>query len=111
MVYPLIFPVAMDVLPVQASAVPCEWVFSSSKETCALQCNHISLKLLEALQVLKFSHKKNWLSFVDDLIACEEDYTISGQISEATFDELYKAGKMDELCELIQNSEDDSTDI
>ena len=34
---------------------------------------------------------------MDDLIAREEDYTISGQITEAAFDELYKAGKMDEL--------------
>ena len=61
--------------------------------------------------MLKFSHKKNRLSFVDDLIVREEDYTISGQITEAAFDELYKAGKMDELRELIWNSEDDSTDI
>ncbi|EDR13320.1 uncharacterized protein LACBIDRAFT_309052 [Laccaria bicolor S238N-H82] len=89
-VYLLLFPVTMDVLPTQASAVPCEW-------------------LLEVLQVLKFSHKKNQLSFVDDLIAREEDYTISGQITEAAFDELYKAGKIEELRELIWNSEDDST--
>jgi hypothetical protein len=35
-IYPLLFWVAMDVLPAQASSVPCERAFSSSKETCAL---------------------------------------------------------------------------
>lgn len=59
------------------------------------------------MQVLKFAHKKKRLSFVDDLLAQEEDYTISGQISEAAFDELYKAGKMEELRDLIQNIKDD----
>ena len=44
---------------------------------------------------------------MDDLLAQEEDYTISGQISEAAFDELYKAGKMEELRDLIQNIKDD----
>lgn len=97
----------MDVLPAQASAVPCERVFSSSKETCSLHRNRICPELLEALQVLKFAHKKTCLSFVDDLVAREEDYTISGQISEAAFDELYKAGKMEELKDLINNIKDD----
>jgi hypothetical protein len=37
-------------------------------------------------------------------------YTISGQITEAAFDELYKAGKMEELRESIQKSKDIDTD-
>lgn len=97
----------MDVLPAQALAIPCERVFSLSKETCSLRCNRICPELLEALQALKFAHKKKCLSFVDDLLAWEEDYTISSQISEAAFDELYKAGKMEELRDLIQNIMDD----
>ena len=32
--YPLLFQMALDVLPVQASAVPCEHIFSSSKQSC-----------------------------------------------------------------------------
>jgi len=40
----------------------------------------------------------------------EEDYTISGQITEAAFDELYKAGKMEKLRDLIQNSKDTDAD-
>ena len=38
----LIFPVAMEVLPVQAPKVPCERVLSRSKETCALRRGCIS---------------------------------------------------------------------
>ena len=72
-----------------------------------MNCNVTVLhnpKLLEVLNVRKFSHKKNRLSFMDDLIAHEENYTISGQISEAA--ELCKAGKMDGLRDMIWNSED-----
>ena len=47
--------------------------------------------------MLKFLYKKNHLSFVNDLVAHEEDYTISGQMMEGDFDKLYKAGKMEEL--------------
>lgn len=47
----------MDLLPVQGSAVPCERVFSSSKETMAPRRNHIGPVLMEALQILKFSFK------------------------------------------------------
>ena len=45
----------MDILPVQGSAIPCERVFSSSKETMAMRQNQISHDLMEALQILKFS--------------------------------------------------------
>jgi hypothetical protein len=48
----------MDVLPIQGSAVPCERVFSSGKETTTAQRNHISPKLMEALQILKFVVQK-----------------------------------------------------
>jgi hAT family C-terminal dimerisation region len=53
--YPTIFALAMDILPIQASAVPCERVFSSGKETMTARRNRISGELMEALQLLKFS--------------------------------------------------------
>jgi len=57
--YPLMFQVALDVLPVQASAVPCERVFSSSsKETCTDRRNRILPKLLEVLQIIKYVDSK-----------------------------------------------------
>lgn len=45
----------MDIIPIQASAVPCERVFSSAKETMTARRNRIAPKLMEALQMLKFS--------------------------------------------------------
>lgn len=53
--YLTIFVLAMDVLPIQASAVPYERVFSSAKETMAPHQSHISPNLMEALQLLKFT--------------------------------------------------------
>lgn len=83
------FGVEMDMLPAQALAVPSERVFSSSKETCTLRRNRVSLR--EALQVPKYSYRSERLSFVEDLIIVKEaDYTISGQLTES---ELMKAGK------------------
>jgi hypothetical protein len=49
----------MDYLPIQASAVPCERVFSSSAETDTKKQNWISLLLMEVLQMLKFHLKKD----------------------------------------------------
>ncbi|QRV80869.1 hypothetical protein RhiJN_08884 [Ceratobasidium sp. AG-Ba] len=51
--YPLIFRIAMDVLPVQASSVSSERVFSSSKQTCTSDRNRITPENMEYLQVLK----------------------------------------------------------
>jgi len=55
---------AMDYLPIQASAVPCEHVFSSSAETDTKHQNHISPLLMESLQMLKFNLKKDRLDFM-----------------------------------------------
>jgi hypothetical protein len=55
----------MDYLPVQATSVPCERVFSSAKETDTARRNKISPVLMEALQLLKFSVRKERLNFMD----------------------------------------------
>jgi predicted HAD superfamily hydrolase len=63
----------MDILPIQASSVPCERVFSSSKETTTARRNKLNLQVVEALQVLKFEHKHNKiLSFTAGLDGDEE---------------------------------------
>lgn len=62
--HPTIFAIAMDYLPIQASSVPCERVFSSSAETDTKRRNRISPDLMEALQVLKFHLKKERLNFM-----------------------------------------------
>ncbi|KIK97477.1 hypothetical protein PAXRUDRAFT_95485, partial [Paxillus rubicundulus Ve08.2h10] len=52
-----IFALAMDILPIQGSAVPCECIFSPGKETMSMQQNWIGYELMEALQILKFSSR------------------------------------------------------
>jgi hypothetical protein len=54
---------AMDFLPIQATSVPCERVFSSAKETDTAKRNRVTSVLMEALQMLKFSLKKERLDF------------------------------------------------
>lgn len=55
--YPTIFTLAMDILPIQGSSVPCERVFSSAKETLTDRRSHILPELMEGLQLLKYSVK------------------------------------------------------
>ena len=50
--------IVTDILPVQATSVPCERVFSSAKDTDTTKRNRISPLLMEALQLLKFFLKK-----------------------------------------------------
>jgi hypothetical protein len=62
-----LFAIAIDYLPIQALSVPCERVFSSAKETNTVKRNQIYPMLMEALQMLKFSLKKDRqsISFTD----------------------------------------------
>jgi len=69
----------MDVLPIQASAVPCERVFSSAKETMAPRRSRISPNLMEALQLLKFTLRNgrsldftSGLGYMDELCEMEK---------------------------------------
>ena len=51
---PTWFAIALDYLPIQASAVPSERVFSSSAQTDTPRRNRIQPILMESLQMLKF---------------------------------------------------------
>lgn len=80
--YPTIFRLAMDIIPIPGSAVPCERVFSSAKETMSPRRSRISAKLMEALQLLKFSIKQGrgldftaglgWDAEAEELVALTE---------------------------------------
>jgi hypothetical protein len=63
----------MDYLPIQASAVPCERVFSSSSETATKRRNRMKPELMEALQMLKFMLKKKRLNFTEGLLTPLEE--------------------------------------
>jgi len=68
MEFPTLFAMAMDYLPIQATSVPCERVFSSAKETDTAKRNRISPVLMEAIQLLKFSLKTERLDFMEGRI-------------------------------------------
>lgn len=83
--YPKIFPLAMDIIPIQASSVPCERVFSSGKETMAPRRRRIKPGLMEKLQMLKYSIRKNhhlnfteglsWAKELKEIEELQEDFT------------------------------------
>ena len=102
--YPHLYRIAVDVLPVQASAVIIERMFSSSKETDTLRRNRLNPTLMEALQVLKYRYKQARLDFAQHLIARAEDYTVGAPVTEAAYAELSNAGKYLELEELLENA-------
>jgi hypothetical protein len=60
---PTFFEIFLNFVPIQASAVPSEHVFSSSAETDTKKRNCINLVLMEALQMLKFALKQSCLDF------------------------------------------------
>ncbi|RDB20127.1 putative AC transposase [Hypsizygus marmoreus] len=68
-----LYRIALDVMPVQASSVPSERVFSSSKETDTLRRANLSPKMMEVLQILKYSFKQDRLDFSNDWIVREEE--------------------------------------
>ena len=69
----MLFCIAMDYLPIQASAVPCEHVFSSSLETMTKCCNRISPILMEALQMTKYFVNKRELDFTKGWVMSQKD--------------------------------------
>ena len=75
---------ALDILPIQASAVPCERVFSSSKETCEARRSRIDPILMEALQVLKYHFRQSdALNFTEGLSQEEEIKEIEKEMERA----------------------------
>jgi hypothetical protein len=80
--YPTIFKIAMDYLPVQASSVPCERVFSSSSETDTKKRNRLATDLMEGLQLRKYKLKKERLDFVKHWVTPVTDLTPDDEVEE-----------------------------
>ena len=83
----------MDYLPIQASSVPCERIFSSSAETDTKRRNRISPLLMEALQMLKAFIKTDSLNFMSswkieekDLSTDEPEADLLGELEKSRGD-------------------------
>ncbi|KAJ6504346.1 hypothetical protein C8R47DRAFT_1248437 [Mycena vitilis] len=87
----------------EASAVPCERVFSSSKETDALRRGSLSPEMMEMLQILKFIYRQDRISFCDAWVATETELSVI-DIDPKIIDELLSAGKTRELEQLLESS-------
>lgn len=94
---------ALRVLPAQASAVPCERVFLSSKETDTLRRNSLSPMKMEELQILKYIFCNDRLNFTEGLICTEAELSIA-DISPDTVDFLMANGRANELEGMIESS-------
>lgn len=70
---PTLYKMAMDYLPIQATSVPSERVFSSAADTDTKKRNHITPALMEALQILKFAYRRQDLSFTLGWSSTEAD--------------------------------------
>lgn len=99
----LIFRVALDIMPVQASAVPCERVFSSSKETDTLRRSNLDPILMEVLQVLKYFYRSDRLAFTEGLMANEEELMVV-DLEPNVIQEMLMSGRVEELAALIDAS-------
>lgn len=98
----------MDYLPIQASAVPCERVFSSSADTDTQKRNRIGPTSLEALQMLKFKLKKDRLNFTRDM------FTRQSALLEDDPDESQhnpRLSRKEELDQLIHKAHQDEAEI
>jgi hypothetical protein len=105
-----LYAIALDHLPIQASAVPCERIFSSSAETDTKRRNQTHPVLMEALQMVKFSLKNDRLNFMEGLITPECDMVDSipeVDLLGALFGKDPAAGMDAVIAALGQDDEDD----
>ncbi|KIK35113.1 hypothetical protein CY34DRAFT_26697 [Suillus luteus UH-Slu-Lm8-n1] len=114
--FPTIFGIAMDHLPIQASAVPCERVFSSSSETDTKKRNRTSPVPMEALQVVKFLLNKEQLNFTKGWVASQKDMeykTLREQQESSTVLTLTNSGITGDICNNLLRAiaEDECDDI
>ena len=110
--FPTLFKIAMDYLPIQASSVPSERVFSSSAETDTKKRNRIHPILMEALQMLKFALKKEQLNFmwgwsVSESSMCEQDPVESVDLLQQLLREEETEDVIDQIiCDLSEDDND-----
>jgi|ERR1700678_390798 len=63
--YPTLARMALDILPIPASSVPCERLFSAAKEIADDRRSRLGSTKFEELQIMKFA----WRNTIPDLAA------------------------------------------
>ena len=108
--WPTIFQGDLDYLPIQASTVLSERVFSSSAEMDTKKRNRINPILMESLQMLKFAFKKDCLDFTGGWITPE--HLMEEQVPDQDLlAALFAGGSEDGMDRIIRDlAEDDSDD-
>ncbi|KAG6905515.1 hypothetical protein DXG01_002278 [Tephrocybe rancida] len=91
--YPTLGCIALDIIPCQVSSVPCQQLFSASKQT-ADDCHaHLGAKTFEQLQIMKLA----WCNNIMDLAALNSKHI--EEVSLEQFEELlemdYEYGEWD----------------
>ncbi|EDR05548.1 uncharacterized protein LACBIDRAFT_329551 [Laccaria bicolor S238N-H82] len=111
----ILYAMALDYLPIQASSVPSECVFSSSAETDTKRRNRIHPVLMEALQMLKFSLKQQRLNFTEGWAVTEDELEYHADDNEDLADLLGKLTSeiredgidIDEVIHVVGQDDDD----
>jgi hypothetical protein len=99
----------MDILPIQASSVPSERVFSSGKETMTARRRRISPRLMESLQILKFSINKDQpLDFTKGFSWEDEMKEFEEAARMAPFGEAEAYGR---TIDMVREDSDDMEDV
>ena len=87
--WPTLFKLALDLIPIQATSVPCERVFSSSKETTRARRNRLKPNIMEATQILKFQARQaKELSFTEGLKEEDEVAELEGVEKDTPVEDL-----------------------
>jgi hAT family C-terminal dimerisation region len=79
--FPTLARIALDILPCQVSSVPCECLFSASKQTADLCRSSLGAKWFEELQIMKFAWRRKILDNAEQNWAWVEEIQL-GEYSE-----------------------------
>jgi len=104
----------VDYIPIQASSVLSERIFSSSGETDTAKRNRMNPILMEALQMLKFGLKQDHLNFTGGWITDEKAMQIDESCDTdylANLSNKDSADAMDMLLAAIGDTDDDNMDV
>jgi hypothetical protein len=86
--FPTLARIALDILPCQASSVPCERLFSASKQTADLRRSSLGAKHFEELQIMKFA----WRSKILD--NAEQNWTRVEEVQSGEYSEILDADEI-----------------